>query len=216
MTLLLGRKYGMTQIFAEDGRVEGATVLELGPCVVTQVRTQENDGYHAIQLGFGDAKAKHVTKPLQGHFKKAGVAPKRWLREERLAEPADKSVGDTLTIEAFAEGQLVDVIGTTKGRGFAGTIKRHGFSRGSETHGCMNVRQPGSIGCSAYPSRVFKGKRMAGHMGVKRHTQKNLRVLRVDVDRGLLFVAGAVPGANGGYVQVQTARTGTKTPRTKR
>lgn len=215
MTLLLGRKHGMTQIFAEDGRVEGATVVQLGPCVITQVRTQETDGYDAIQLGFEDVKDKHVTKPLIGHFKKSGVAPKRFLREQRLSKPAEQAVGDTLSAELFSEGQLVDVIGTTKGRGFAGTIKRHGFSRGNETHGCMNVRRPGSIGCSAYPSRVFKGKRMAGHMGVKRHTQKNLRVVRVDAERGLIFVAGAVPGPTGGFVQVQAARTGTKTPRSK-
>ena len=210
MTLLLGRKRGMTQIFAEDGKVDGATVIEVGPCVVTQVRTQADDGYDALQLGFEDVPDRLVSKPRQGHFKKAGIAPKRFLREERLAAASDRAVGDELNASEFSVGDLVDVIGTTKGRGFAGTIKRHGFARGNETHGCMNVRRPGSIGCSAYPSRVFKGMRMSGHMGVKRQTTKNLRIVRVDTERGLVFVAGAVPGARGGFVQVQTAKTGIK------
>ena len=208
MTLLLGRKYGMTQVFADDGKVQGATVLELGPCVVTQVRTRERDGYDALQLGFGDVPDRAVKKPQRGQFQKTGVAPKRYLREERASAPPSAAVGDQLTVDAFSEGDLVDVVGTTKGRGFAGTIKRHNFSRGPETHGCMNVRQPGSIGSSADPSRVFKGMRMGGHMGMRRHTTKNLRVVRVDRERGLLFVAGAVPGPNGGFIQVRTAKTG--------
>jgi len=207
MTLILGRKRGMTQVFSEDGTVTGVTVLQCGPCVGTQGRSPEKDGYHAVQLGYDDVPDKRVAKPQRGHFKAAGVAPKRFLREERLDAPASQSVGDAVTVGAFAEGEVVDVIGTTKGRGFAGTIKRHGFSRGNTTHGCMNVRRPGSIGCSAYPGRVFKGKRMAGHMGVERHTQKNLRVMKVDAERGLLLVSGAVPGAPGGFVQVQTAKT---------
>lgn len=208
MTLILGRKIGMTQLFAEDGTVAGVTVVEAGPCSVTQVRTKEQDGYDAVQLGFDDVPDRLVRKPQRGHFKKTGVAPKRFLREERLDAPAELGVGDTITVDAFQVGDVIDVIGTTKGRGFAGTIRRHGFSRGSETHGCMNVRQPGSIGCSAYPSRVFKGKRMAGHMGAKRHTTKNLVIVRIDADKNLIFVRGAVPGPPNGMVQLHTAKTG--------
>jgi len=208
MTLILGRKAGMTQLFAEDGSVTGVTVVAAGPCVVTQIRTDEKDGYHAVQLGFEDVADKRAPKPARGHAQKAGTAPKRFLREDRLDAAPDMSVGDTITVDAFSDGDVVDVTGTTKGRGFAGTIKRHGFARGPETHGSMNVRAPGSIGCSAYPSRVFKGKRMSGHYGAARHTTKNLRVMRVDAERGLLFIKGAVPGPNGGFVQVRTARTG--------
>jgi large subunit ribosomal protein L3 len=213
MTLILGRKKGMTQLFAEDGTATGVTVVEAGPCVVTQVRTQENDGYDAVQWAFENVRESRTSKPRRGHFKKADVAPKRFLREERLKGTAEVGVGDECRVEAFAVGQLVDVIGTTKGRGFAGTIKRHGFARGPKTHGSMNYRRPGSIGCSAYPSRVFKGKRMSGHYGDKRQTTKNMRILRIDEARNLLFIKGAVPGANEGFVQVQTARTGTKTPK---
>lgn len=210
MTLILGRKKGMTQIFAEDGTVTGCTVVEAGPCVVMQVRTEDRDGYNAIQLGFEDIKDKAASKPQRGQASQVGTAPKRFLREERLAAPAEQAVGDTITAEAFAEGDVVDVVGTTKGRGFAGTIKRHGFHRGPKTHGSMNYRAPGSIGCSAYPSRVFKGKRMSGHYGNARHTTKNLAILRVDTERGLLFIKGAVPGPKGGFIQVQTAKTGSK------
>lgn len=207
MALILGRKIGMTQLFAEDGTVTGVTVVAAGPCTVTQVRTAEKDGYHAVQLGYGDIPDRLVAKPQRGQFKKHGVAPKRYLREERLETPATLSPGETITVEIFAEGDRIDVIGTSKGRGFAGTIRRHGFQRGSETHGCMNVRQPGSIGSSAYPARVFKGKRMGGHMGAKRHTTKNLTVMRVDPERNLLYVKGAVPGPPNGLIQVQTAKT---------
>lgn len=210
MTLILGRKRGMTQLFAEDGTVTGVTVVEAGPCVVTQVRTEEKDSYSAIQIGYEDVRDALVPKPQRGQYKQAGVATKRFLREERLASPAEQAVGDVIQCDAFAEGDLVDVTGTTKGRGFAGTIKRHGFSRGSETHGCMNVRRPGSIGCSAYPSRVMKGMRSSGHYGAKRHTTKNLQVMRVDPERNLLFIKGAVPGPPNGFVQVRTAKTGIK------
>ncbi len=210
MALILGRKVGMTQLFAEDGTLTGVTVVEAGPCVVTQVRTRESNGYEAVQLGFEDVRDKLVRKPQRGHFKKADVAPKRFLREERLTEPAQKQVGDVIAVDAFAVGDLIDVTGTSKGRGFAGTIRRHGFSRGSETHGCMNVRQPGSIGASAYPSRVFKGKRMGGHMGNARITTKNLKVMAVDTERNLIFIKGAVPGPPTGFVQVRTARTGAR------
>ena len=208
MTLILGKKTGMTQVFDEDGKVFGATVIAAGPCTVCQVRTEDRDGYHAVQLGFEDVKEKRASKPRRGHFEKAGVAPKRFLREERLDAPAELSVGDSVTVEAFEAGQLVDVTGTTKGRGFAGTIKRHGFARGPMTHGSMNRRRPGSIGQSAYPSRVFKGMRSSGHYGHKRHTTKNLEILRIDTERGLILVKGSVPGPNGGLVQVQTAKTG--------
>jgi large subunit ribosomal protein L3 len=210
MTLILGRKKGMTQLFAEDGTAMGCTVVEAGPCVVMQVRTQERDGYDAVQLGFEDLPDRLAKKPMRGTAKVAGTAPKRFLREDRLKAPAEMGVGDSVTVESFTEGDLVDVIGTSKGRGFAGTIKRHGFSRGPKTHGSMNYRRPGSIGCSAYPGRVIKGKRMSGHYGAKRKTSKNLEILRVDQDRGLLFVKGAIPGPNGGFVQVQSARTGVK------
>ena len=210
MTLILGRKEGMTQLFREDGTHVGVTVVAAGPCTVTQVRTQETDGYDAVQLGYYDVKEKATRKPQSGHFKKAGTQPKRWLREERLSKPAEVAVGDQVTVEVFEPGQLVDVIGQTKGRGFAGTIKRHGFSRGLKTHGCMNYRQPGSIGASAYPARVFKGKRMAGHYGNKRQTTKNLEIVRIDTERNLLFIKGAVPGPRGGMVQVQVAKTGIK------
>ena len=210
MTLILGRKKGMTQLFAEDGTATGCTVVEAGPCVVMQVRTQERDGYDAVQLGFEDLPDRLAKKPMRGTAKAAGTAPKRFLREDRLKEPTEMGVGDAVTVESFNEGDIVDVIGTSKGRGFAGTIKRHGFSRGPKTHGSMNYRRPGSIGCSAYPGRVIKGKRMSGHYGAKRKTTTNLEILRVDQDRGLLFVKGAIPGPNGGFVQVQSARTGVK------
>ena len=209
MTLILGRKRGMTQLHAEDGTLTGVTVISAGPCVVCQVRTQEKDGYDAVQLGFETVPDRLVKKPQQGHFKKGGLAPMRFLREERLPAPATCSVGDVITTEAFAVGDVVDVIGITKGHGFAGTIKRHGFSRGPETHGSMNVRAPGSI-ASRRLGVVPKGKRMPGHYGVVRQTTKNLRVMRIDAERGLIFVSGAVPGANEGMVQIQTARTARK------
>jgi len=213
MTLILGRKRGMTQVFAEDGTATGVTVVEAGPCVATQIRTQDHDGYDAVQWAFEDVRESRTSKPRRGHFKKADVAPKRFLREERLKAAAEVEVGAERNVEAFEVGQLVDVIGTTKGRGFAGTIKRHGFARGPKTHGSMNYRRPGSIGCSAYPSRVFKGKRMSGHYGDKRQTTKNLRIMHIDAERNLLFIKGAVPGANNGFVQVQVAKTGIKTPK---
>ncbi|MHC4260976.1 MAG: 50S ribosomal protein L3 [Planctomycetota bacterium] len=208
MTLILGRKRGMTQLFEADGTVVPVTVVEAGPCVVCQLRTEDKDGYNAVQIGFEDIPDRLVKKPQAGHFSKSEIAPKRVLREERLAAAPEQSVGDVVTVEAFDEGQLVDVVGTSKGRGFAGTIKRHGFSRGAKTHGCMNYREPGSIGQSAYPGRVFKGQRMAGRFGGKRKTTKNARLVRIDTERNLMFVKGAVPGPNGGLVQVQTAKTG--------
>jgi len=209
MTLILGRKQGMTHVFREDGTLIGVTVVVAGPCTVTQVRTNERDGYDAVQLGYSDSTEKRVTKPLRGHFAKVGCAPKRFLREERLAAPSKLEAGATISVAVFNAGDLVDVIGTTKGRGFAGTIKRHGFQRGPETHGSMNVRQPGSI-ASKRIGKVPPGKRMSGHFGHARNTTKNLEIVRVDAERNLLFLRGAVPGPNGGYVQVQTAKTGVK------
>jgi len=209
MTLILGRKQGMTHVFREDGTLIGVTVVAAGPCTVTQVRTQECDGYDAIQLGYADAREKLITRPLRGHFAKVGCAPKRFVREERLKAPSQAKTGDTISVTAFSAGDLVDVIGTSKGRGFSGTIKRHGFQRGPETHGSMNVRQPGSI-ASKRIGKVPPGKRMSGHYGHERQTTKNLEIVRVDAQRNLLFLKGAVPGPNGGFVEVQTARTGIK------
>jgi large subunit ribosomal protein L3 len=209
MTLILGRKEGMTQLFTDDGTIVGVTVVSAGPCVVTQVRTSEHDGYSAVQLAYGDTTEKRTPKPQRGHFAKASTAPKRWMCEERLKAPAERAVGDTVTVAVFAEGDMVDVVGTIKGRGFAGTIKRHGFHRGPETHGCMNVRQPGSIGTKRI-GKLFPGKRMSGHYGNTRQTAKNLRVVRVDPERSLIFLRGAVPGPNGGFVQVRSAKTARK------
>jgi large subunit ribosomal protein L3 len=209
MTLILGRKRGMTQLFAEDGTVTGVTVVEVGPCVVTQVRSADLDGYEAVQLGYGDVSDKRARKPQLGQFKKAGVSPKRFLREERLVAPAATKVGDTIKADVFKIGDLVDVTGTMKGRGFAGTIKRHGFSRGPETHGCMNVRDPGSM-ASKRIGKVIKGKRLGGHFGASRSTSKNLAVLRVDAEQNLLYLKGSIAGPNNGFVQVRTARTGIK------
>ena len=209
MTLILGRKQGMTHVFREDGTHIGVTVVVAGPCTITQVRTQEKDGYHAVQLGYADTTEKRTSQPLRGHFAKVGCVPKRMLREERLAKPATASVGDTVTVSVFTAGDLVDVIGVTKGRGFSGTIKRHGFQRGPETHGCMNVRDPGSM-ASKRIGKVIKGKRLGGHFGASRHTMKNLRVVQVDPKRNLLYLRGAVAEPNNGFVQVCTARTGVR------
>lgn len=208
MTLILGRKRGMTQLFEADGTVVPVTVVEAGPCVVCQLRTEDRDGYNAVQIGFEDVPDRRVSKPQRGHFAKVELAPKRFLREERLTAAPERTVGDEITVGEFSEGELVDVIGTSKGRGFAGTIKRHSFQRGAKTHGCMNYRQPGSIGASAYPGRVFKGQRMAGRLGGKRKTTKNVPVIKIDAARNLMYVKGAVPGPIGGMVQIQTARTG--------
>jgi large subunit ribosomal protein L3 len=206
MTLILGRKLGMTQLFAEDGTVTGVTVVAAGPCVVTQVRSRDREGYDAVQLGFEDVPDKRAAKPQLGAFRKINVAPKRFLREERLKAAATQKVGDTLRCDQFKVGDKVDVVGTMKGRGFAGTIKRHNFSRGPETHGCMNVRDPGSM-ASKRIGKVIKGKRLGGHYGASRETSKNLTVMRIDLERNLLFLKGSVAGPNNGFVQVQSART---------
>jgi large subunit ribosomal protein L3 len=202
MSGIIGRKLGMTQIFDESGAVVPVTVIEAGPCPVTLVRTAEKDGYDAVQLAFEECKDKHITKAELGHLKKAGL--KHGLRH--LAEfrgPTELKVGDTVTVEAFEDGETVSVSGISKGKGFQGTIKRHNFGRGPETHGSHNIRQPGSIGASAYPSRVFKGMRMSGHMGARQVTQRGLRIVRRDPENNLLLIKGAVPGAKNSVVIVK-------------
>jgi len=205
---IIGRKVGMTQIFAEDGTVTPVTVIKAGPCVVVQTKSAAGrDGYNAVQLGLVEDKPirlKNVSKPLRGHFEKTGggLPPTRILKEIRLTAEPEAAVGDQIKVDVFAEGDKVAVVGRSKGRGFAGTIKRHNFSRGPESHGSMSVRAPGSIGQSAYPSRVIKGTRSSGHMGDERVTIKGLTIARIDVENNLLMVRGAVPGANGSLVIV--------------
>jgi large subunit ribosomal protein L3 len=203
MAAILARKLGMTQVFQEDGRVERVTVLEAGPCPVTGIRTVERDGYEAVQLAFGTAREKHLTKAELGHLRKADAPPMRHLVEFR-DEAGELQVGETVTVEAFEPGQRLKVAGTSKGKGFQGTIKRHRFSRGPVSHGSHNVRGPGSIGASATPSRVFKGIRGPGQMGNERVTQRGLTLVRVDPERNLLLVRGSVPGARKGLVEVRT------------
>ncbi|MEP6642417.1 MAG: 50S ribosomal protein L3 [Gaiellales bacterium] len=200
---IIGTKVGMTQLFdAESGRVTPVTVIEAGPCPVVAVRTPEVEGYNAVQLAFGPVKERRLTRPRAGHLKAAGVAPHRTLVEFRDAEGF--AAGDTVTVETFQPGERVKVSGISRGKGFAGTIKRHRFSRGPVSHGSHNVRAPGSIGASATPSHVYKGTKMAGHMGSQRVTQRGLRVVEVDAERNLLLVEGAVPGTIGGVVEVRS------------
>jgi large subunit ribosomal protein L3 len=205
---IIGKKLGMTQIFAADGTVTPVTVVKAGPCVVVQRKTAAGkDGYDAVQLGFVDDKApKKVNKPMKGHFDKAGIPPTRVLKELRLQDGDDANVGDKILVDQFAENDLVEIIGTSKGRGFAGFIKRHGFGGGRDTHGSMFHRAPGSIGASAYPSRVIKGTRMAGHMGVERKTIKNLKVVRVNAEENLLLIKGALPGPTGSFVLIKKVK----------
>ena len=203
MTAILAKKLGMTQRFQEDGKVERVTVLEAGPCPVTAIRTHDADGYEAVQLGFGAVREKALSKPELGHLKKAGAPPVRTLVEFR-DEAGELVVGDTVTVDAFEVGQVVKVSGTSKGKGFQGTIKRHNFSRGPASHGSHNVRAPGSIGASATPSRVFKGIKGPGRMGGKRVTQRGLEVVEVIAARNLLLVRGAVPGPKNATVEVRT------------
>ena len=199
---IIGKKIGMTQIFDEKGKVVPITVVEAGPCVVSMLKTVENDGYEAVQIGFGDIKPKHVTKPLQGHFKKADVAPKKTLKEFKLDDMASISVGDTIKADIFAAGEKVDVVGTSKGKGTAGVIKRWNFSRLKETHGTGPVaRHAGSLGVID-PARIFKGKRMAGHLGCERVTIQNLDVVKVDAENNLIAIKGAIPGPKKGIVMV--------------
>ena len=207
---IIGKKVGMTQLFADDGTVTPVTVIKAGPCVVVQTKSAAGkDGYNAVQIGLVEerpVKLKNVNKPMRGHFEKtgAGTPPTRVLKEFRLDGDAGVSVGDTVLVaDQFADGDTIEVIGKSKGRGFAGTVKRHNFNRGPESHGSMNVRAPGSIGQSAYPSRVIKGTRSSGHMGDVRVTVKGLTVARVDAENNLLMIRGAVPGANGTVVIVK-------------
>jgi large subunit ribosomal protein L3 len=203
MPAIIAKKLGMTQRFLEEGRVERVTVLEAGPCPVTGIRTVDGDGYEAVQLGFGAVREKALSKPELGHLKKAGAPPLHTLVEFR-DEAGELQVGETVTVEAFEVGQTVKVSGTGKGKGFAGTIKRHNFSSGPKSHGSHNVRAPGSIGASATPSRVFKGIRGPGRMGGKRVTQKGLTIVELIPDRNLMLVRGSVPGPKGGTVEVRT------------
>jgi large subunit ribosomal protein L3 len=203
MAAILAKKLGMTQRFLDDGRVERVTVLEAGPCPVTGIRTHERDGYEAVQLAFGATREKRLTKAELGHLKKAGASAHRHLVEFR-DEAGELQVGETVTVDAFAAGDKVKISGTSKGKGFQGTIKRHRFNAGPKSHGSHNVRAPGSIGASAWPARVFKGIRGPGQMGGKRVTQKGLEVVEVIADDNLLLVRGAVPGPKGGTVEVRT------------
>jgi large subunit ribosomal protein L3 len=201
---LLGKKVGMTQLLQDDGTVIPVTVIQAGPCVVVQKKTTEKDGYEAVQLGFVEfVKPKSVNKPMTGHFKKANAAPVKFVREMAVVGEDGANPGDKVMIDIFKANELVHIIGTSKGRGFAGFVKRHNFRGGRATHGSMFHRAPGSIGSSACPSRVLKGMRMAGHMGNQRVTVQNLRVARIDAENNLLFVRGAVPGPAGAYVVVE-------------
>ena len=209
VTALLGTKLGMTQVWDESGRVVPVTVVQVDTNVVTQVRSVEKDGYTAVQLGFGAIDPRKVTKPLKGHFEKAGVSPRRHVAEVRTANAASFTLGQEIKADAFAAGQLVDVSGTTKGKGFAGAMKRHGFKGFSSSHGShRNHRHVGSIGSSSTPSRVFKGLKMAGRMGNERSTIQNIAVHSVDAEKGLLLLKGALPGNKGGIVLIRSASKG--------
>jgi large subunit ribosomal protein L3 len=207
VTGIIGRKVGMTQVFGADGVVTPVTVLKAGPCVVVQTKSAGADGYEAIQLGFVEEKPARVTKPIAGHFAKAGVPPTRVRREVTSKAGSDpvKAGEQILVSSVFAEGDIIDVIATSKGKGFQGVMKRHNFRGGAATHGSMFHRAPGGIGASSFPSRVIKGKKFPGHMGDERVTERNLKVVRIDVDNHLLLVRGAVPGAPGGYVVIRKA-----------
>ena len=203
---ILGKKLGMTQLFDEAGKLIPVTVVEAGPCVVVQKKTVDNDGYEAVQIGYKDIEDRKVTKPLKGHFDKAGVGYKRFLREFKLEDAASMNIGDEIKVDVFAAGEKIDVTGTSKGKGYAGVIKRYNAHRLKETHGTGPVhRHAGSNGCCSDPSRVFKGKKMAGHMGCERVTIQNLDVVSVDVEKNLLLVRGAIPGPKGGLVIVKNS-----------
>ena len=206
MSGLIGKKIGMTQIFDENGKVIPVTVVQAGPCVVSQKKTVETDGYNALQLGYGDIRPKLVNKPLKGHFDKSDIAPKKTLREFRFADISAYNVGDIIKADVFESGEKVDVTGTSKGKGWAGVIKRWNFRRLKETHGSGPVvRKGGSIGACSDPSRVFKGKKMSGHLGAERVTVQNLAVVKVDVENNLIAIKGAVPGPKGGIVFIRNS-----------
>jgi large subunit ribosomal protein L3 len=206
---LLGEKLGMTQVWDENNRVVPVTVVKAGPCVVTQVKTPEQDGYSSVQIAFGAIDPRKVNKPATGHFAKAGVTPRRHLVELRTSDAGEYTVGQELAVDTFEAGQTIDVVGTTKGKGYAGVMKRHGFAGVSASHGAhRNHRKPGSIGGCATPGRVFKGMRMSGRMGTNRQTTQNLTIHAVDAENGLILIKGAVPGPKGGLVLVRTAAKG--------
>ncbi|OPX35775.1 50S ribosomal protein L3 [candidate division KSB1 bacterium 4484_188] len=203
MSGMLGKKIGMTRVFDESGNIVPVTVIEAGPCYVTQIKTLEKDGYEAVQLGFGVKKEKNTIKPLMGKFKKAGIAPQRKLKEFSPFEDRELKLGDEVTVEMFQPGDVVKVSGLSRGLGFTGVVKRHGFGGGPVTHGQSDrLRAPGSLGQSSYPSRVFKGIKMAGHMGDKRVSVRGLKVVKVDAEKNLLFVKGAVPGSRNNFVEI--------------
>ena len=202
MKAIIGKKVGMTQIFDENGFVVPVTVIEAGPCTVAQVKSVDTDGYNAVQLGFGEVKDKHINKPEKGHFAKSKLAAKKHLREFRV-DSADVKVGDEVKADVFVAGDKIDVQGTTKGKGFQGVIKRHGQHRGPMSHGSMYHRRPGSMGSTSTPGRVFKGKKLPGHMGVQTVTIQNLDVVRVDMDKNVLLVKGSVPGPKGAILKIK-------------
>ena len=201
---ILGKKIGMTQIFDEKGRAIPVTVVEAGPCTVVQIKTKDSDGYEAVQLGFGEVKEKKLIRPIKGHFTKANITPKKHLREFRLEE-ISCNVGDEIKVDIFNKGETVDVTGTSKGKGFQGVIKRHGQSRGPMGHGSMYHRRPGSMGPTSTPGRVFKGKKLPGHMGRVTVTIQNLDVVKVDLDKNAILVKGSVPGAKGAILKLKTS-----------
>jgi large subunit ribosomal protein L3 len=200
---LIGKKIGMTQYFTDKGEMVPVTVIEAGPCTVTRIRTQERDGYTGLQLGFGTNKESRFTRPVLGQFKKSNLAPSRFVREFRVGDVASFELGQALTVDMFTPGQQVKVQGVTKGRGFTGVVKRYGFAAGHASHGPTHGKQPGSIGASAYPSRVVKGKRLPGRMGGKRLTVKNLEVVAIDAEKNVVLIRGAVPGPTNGLVLVK-------------
>ena len=202
---ILGKKLGMTQIFEDDGRLIPVTVVEAGPCVVLQNKTEETDGYNAVQIGVGEMKEKHTTKPMKGHFDKAGVAPLKFVRELRLSAPSEYEIGQKIAADIFAAGELIDVTGISRGKGFAGTIKRHNFARGPMKHGSKSHREPGSMGPmhSGPGGRVIKGKKLPGRMGGVQATVQRLTIARVDAERNLILVKGSIPGAAGSFVVVK-------------
>jgi large subunit ribosomal protein L3 len=205
---ILGRKLGMTQIYVEDGTAIPVTVIQAGPCLVVQRKTAENDGYEAVQIGLVEERPAKVNQPRAGHFRKAGVAPARRLAEFRVAPGEEVKAGDEVKASIFAEQEWVDVVGTSKGKGFQGVVKRHGFAGGRATHGSMFHRAPGSIGASAYPSRVFPGMKAGGRMGGERVTAKSLQIVKIDAERNLIYVRGAVPGPKSGYLAIRRAKRG--------
>lgn len=203
MKNILGKKVGMTQVFGEDGELIPVSVVEAGPLVVVQKKTEEKDGYNAIQVGFSDMKEKKANKPLKGHFDKAEVELKEKLHEVRVEDPEEFEIGQEIKVDIFEVGDKIDIVGTSKGKGTQGVIKRHGFSRGNETHGSRFHRSPGGMGAAADPGKVFKGHRMAGRMGNERVTVQNLEVVRVDADKNLILIKGAIPGPKKGIVNIK-------------